>query len=65
MFARWKTIYTTLVPVGVVLFALGAAIPGHSSFAWLESVGWFGSMLIAAALILFTLALGIRAIVRR
>jgi hypothetical protein len=64
MFAHVKRVYGWLVGAGLVLFAL-AWIPNDSSLAWLATIGWFGMMLASLGLILFTLALAVRALMRR
>lgn len=64
MFSKTKKIYALLVAADLVFFGM-AWVPNDSSISWLATIGWFGMMLAVAALFIFSVVLGIRAMTRR
>lgn len=72
LFARPKVIYVGLVIAIVAFFALSAvgntgtdAQNKASSVGWIGSIGWAMFMLSVLATILYSVALAVRAMVRR
>ena len=64
---RWKTVYLAAIPVVIGLFALSAVgntgsdkENAKNSLAWLGGIGFFGMVLTVLALVMFTVALGVR-----
>ena len=66
IFERVKVTYVVLVVAAVGLFALSAVGQSDgSNWSWVGAIGWFGFMLTILLLIVFTVTLLVRTLVRR